>query len=89
MNVDNIKYLFCLFMNHLTSLSCRLDLPYINLASFGRADFFAVKLGSGRSRFLKVSLQTDDERPLKQMFASEKKRGERLGNELWLRKTSS
>ena len=22
MNVDNIKDLFCLFMNHLTSLSC-------------------------------------------------------------------
>lgn len=54
-----------------------------------RAGFFAVKLDSGRSTFLKVSLQTDEERPLKQMFASEKKRGERLVNELWLRKTSS
>ena len=39
MNVDNIKYLFCLFMNNLTSFSCEL----VRLAIYQPREFLSVR----------------------------------------------
>ena len=50
MNVDNIKDLFCLFMNHLTSLSCELA----RLAIYQPREFLSVRANYGHWMLLAV-----------------------------------
>ena len=50
MNVDNIKDLFCLFMNHLTSLSCELA----RLAIYQPREFRSVRANCGQWILLAV-----------------------------------
>ena len=50
MNVDNIKYLFCLFMNNLTSLSCELA----RLAIYQPRAFLSVQANCGQWILLAV-----------------------------------
>ena len=50
MNVDNIKYLFCLFMNNLTSLSCELA----RLAIYQPREFLSVWANYGHWMLLAV-----------------------------------
>ena len=51
-NVDNIKYIFCLFRNLLTSLSC--ELP--RLARYKPREFLSARANFGQWIFLAVKL---------------------------------
>ena len=50
MNVDNIKDLFCLFMNHLSSLSCKLA----RLAIYQSRELLSVRANCGQRILLAV-----------------------------------
>ena len=51
MNVDDIKYIFCLFRNHLTSLSCKLA----RIARYQPREFLSARANCRRWIFLAVT----------------------------------